>query len=152
MAGRSGIWNVTSCSTPASTWRRNWSIPVRCWTPPGRPWSETARMPLPGTAVTELRQSFGDRFQQGRAIRDQHAATTTWIAPEPPDAVVFARSTEEVATVVRLCGREGSPVIPFGAGTSLVGQVNAPRGGISLDLSQMNRILALHAEDMDAVV
>ncbi|WP_347312839.1 FAD-binding oxidoreductase [Defluviimonas sp. SAOS-178_SWC] len=110
------------------------------------------RASLPAAVVAELRQSFGDRFQEGRAIRDQHAATTTWLAPEPPDAVVFARSTEEVATVIRLCAREGIPVIPFGAGTSLEGQVNAPFGGISLDLSQMNRILAVHAEDMDAVV
>ena len=109
-------------------------------------------MPLSEAVAAELRESFGDRFQQGRAIRDQHAATTTWIAPEPPDAVVFARSTEEVAAVVRLCGREGIPVIPFGAGPSLEGQVNAPLGGISLDLSQMNRILTVHAEDMDAVV
>ncbi len=107
---------------------------------------------LPAAVAAELRQRFGDRFQVGRAIRDQHAATTTWLAPEPPDAVVFARSTEEVAAVVRLCGRDGIAVIPFGAGTSLEGQINAPLGGISLDLSQMNRILAVHAEDMDAVV
>lgn len=110
------------------------------------------RRPFPAGVAAELRQSFGERFQQGRAIRDQHAATTTWLPPEPPDAVVFARSTEEVATVVRLCAREGIPLIPFGAGTSLEGQVNAPLGGISLDLSQMNRIFSVHAEDMDAVV
>lgn len=110
------------------------------------------RATLSDAVVTQLRQGFGERFQLGRAIRDQHAATTTWIAPEPPDAVVFARSTEEVAAVVRLCAREGIPVIPFGAGTSLEGQVNAPLGGISLDLSQMNRILSVHPEDMDAVV
>ena len=109
-------------------------------------------MSLPEIATTELRRCFGDRFRQGRAIRDQHAATTTWLLPEPPDAVVFARSTEEVAAVVGICAREGIPVIPFGAGTSLEGQVNAPVGGISIDLTQMNRIFAVHAEDMDAVV
>ena len=110
------------------------------------------RLPFPAGVVAELRQTFGERFQQGRAICDQHAATTTWLPPEPPDAVVFARSTEEVATVVRLCAREGIPLIPFGAGTSLEGQVNAPLGGISLNLSQMNQIFSVHTEDMDAVV
>lgn len=107
---------------------------------------------LPETVRSVLTQRFGERFQQGQAIRDQHAATTTWLSPQPPDAVVFARSTDEVAAVVALCARERIPVIPFGAGSSLEGHLNAPAGGISLDLTQMGRILAVHPEDMDVVV
>ena len=107
---------------------------------------------LPETARSVLTRRFGERFREGRAIRDQHAATTTWLSPQPPDAVVFARSTDEVAAVVALCARERTPVIPFGAGSSLEGHLNAPSGGISLDLTQMDRILAVHPEDMDVVV
>ena len=66
--------------------------------------------------------------------------------------MVFAESTQEVIEVVRLCAEARVPVIPFGTGTSLEGQVNAPFGGVSLDLSRMNRILAVHAEDLDCVV
>lgn len=109
-------------------------------------------MTLPDIVAAGLGRILGDRFQRGQAIRDQHAATTTWLTPQPPDAVAFARSTDEVATIVRICAQEDVPVIPFGAGSSLEGQVNAPRGGVSLNLSLMNRILAVHPEDMDAVV
>jgi D-lactate dehydrogenase (cytochrome) len=70
----------------------------------------------------------------------------------PPDAVVFAQSTEEVATVVKLCGNHQVPIIPYGAGTSLEGHVLALQGGITIDLSQMNQVLAVHAEDLTATV
>jgi D-lactate dehydrogenase (cytochrome) len=110
------------------------------------------RAALPERLAGDLLGRFGDRFQRGQAIRDQHAATTTWLAPQPPDAVVFAGSVEDVAFVVGLCGAAGVPVIPYGAGTSLEGQVNAPMGGVCVDLSRMDRIVAVHAEDMDAVV
>ncbi|MEW5424750.1 FAD-linked oxidase C-terminal domain-containing protein [Amorphus sp. 3PC139-8] len=104
------------------------------------------------TTVERLVERFGDRCQVGAAIREQHANTTTWLANLPPDAVVFAESAEEVSEVVRLCGDAGVPVIPFGAGTSLEGHVNAMAGGISIDLSRMNRVLAVHAEDLDCVI
>jgi hypothetical protein len=99
-----------------------------------------------------LAARFGNRFSTGTALREQHANTLTWIKCEPPDAVVFADSTPEVVDLVRLCAEARVPVIPFGTGTSLEGQVNALFGGISLDLSHMNRVLAVHAEDLDCTV
>jgi D-lactate dehydrogenase (cytochrome) len=85
-------------------------------------------------------------------VREQHANTLTWVKCEPPDAVLFAETTPEVVEVVRLCAEARVPVIPFGTGTSLEGQVNAPFGGVSLDLFRMNCILAVHEEDLDCVV
>jgi D-lactate dehydrogenase (cytochrome) len=76
----------------------------------------------------------------------------TWIATQPPDAVVFPQSTEDVQQIVRICARRNVPVIPFGTGTSYEGSVNAPFGGVSIDLKDMNRVLAVHAEDFDCVV
>ena len=99
-----------------------------------------------------LAARLGDRFQTGAAIREQHGHTTTWIANQPPDGVAFATSTEEVAAAVRLCAEHGVPVVPFGTGSSLEGHVNAPEGGVSIDLSRMNAILGVHAEDLDCVV
>lgn len=103
-------------------------------------------------AIGILKQRFGDRCQTGHAIREQHGHTTTWIPNQPPDAVVFVESTEEVADAVRVASEHKVPVIAFGAGTSLEGHVNAPAGGICIDTSRMNRILEVHAEDLDAVV
>ena len=104
-------------------------------------------------AVVEiLRQRFGDRFQTGEAIRGQHAHTTTYIPSQLPDGVVFAKSTEDVQTVVRACAEHRVPVIPFGTGTSLEGHVNAPGGGICIDLSGMNRIISVNAEDLDCTI
>jgi D-lactate dehydrogenase (cytochrome) len=100
----------------------------------------------------ELAARFGDRFSQGQALREQHANTLTWLKREPPDAVLFAETEAEVAEVVKLCAAARVPVIPFGTGTSLEGHVNAPLGGVSLDLSRMNRILAVHEADLDCVV
>ena len=100
----------------------------------------------------ELATVFGSRFSRSASVREQHGHTLSWTANEPPDAVVFAHSTEDVATVVRLCAAHGVPIIPYGAGTSLEGHVNAPCGGVSLDVSNMKTILAVHAEDLDCVV
>jgi len=104
------------------------------------------------TALGVLKQRFGERFQTGAAVREQHGHTTTWIENQPPDAVVFARSTDEVADVVMVCATHKVPIIAFGAGTSLEGHVNAAAGGISIDLTQMNEILAVNSEDLDCVV
>ncbi len=104
------------------------------------------------TAIDVLKQRFDDRLSTGEAMRQQHAHSITWLPMLPPDAVVFAQSTDEVAEVVRVCGTYKVPLIPFGAGTSLEGQVNAPRGGISLDMSAMNRIIAVHEQDLDCVI
>ncbi len=102
--------------------------------------------------IAKLAARFGNRLVTSRAVREQHANTVTWIDNQPPDAVVFPQVTEDVQDVVRLCAAERVPVIAFGAGTSLEGQVNAPRGGVSLDFRDMNRVLAVHAEDLDCVV
>src|SRR5207237_9895696 len=86
------------------------------------------------------------------AGRDRHAHTTTGLAPQPPDAVVMAQATSDIQDVVRICARYGVPVIAFGTGTSLEGQVNAPAGGICIDLHDMNKVLEVHAEDLDCVI
>ena len=103
-------------------------------------------------AVGELAAQFGNRLVTSAAVREQHANTTTWVTNEPPDAVVFAQSTPDVQAIVRICAAHGLPVIAFGTGTSLEGQVNAPRGGVCIDFRDMNRLLAVHAEDLDCVI
>jgi D-lactate dehydrogenase (cytochrome) len=99
-----------------------------------------------------LAARFGDRFSLSQSLREQHANTLTWLKTEAPDAVLFAETEAEVSEVVRLCAGARVPVIPFGTGTSLEGHLNAPYGGVSLDLSRMNRILAVHEADLDCVV
>ncbi|GAU83854.1 FAD-binding oxidoreductase [Bosea sp. BIWAKO-01] len=104
-------------------------------------------------AVTRaLAAQFGNRLVTSLAVREQHGHTLTWITNQPPDAVVYPQSTEEVSEIVKLCASHGVPVIAFGTGTSLEGHVNAPFGGVCVDLSQMKRIIAVHAEDLDCVV
>jgi len=102
--------------------------------------------------IAALAARFGNRLVTSRAVREQHGNTTTWIANEPPDAVVFPQSTEDVQEIVRICAAQRVPVIPFGTGTSLEGHVNAPFGGVSIDFRDMNRVLKVHAEDLDCVV
>ena len=99
-----------------------------------------------------LAARFGDRFSLSQSLREQHANTLTWLKIEAPDAVLFAETEAEVSEVVRLCAGARVPVIPFGTGTSLEGHLNAPYGGVSLDLSRMNRILVVHEADLDCVV
>jgi D-lactate dehydrogenase (cytochrome) len=103
-------------------------------------------------AVAVLKQRFGERLTEARPVREQHGHTTSWIPNQPPDAVIFVESTDEVREIVEVCAAHRAPVIPFGAGSSLEGHLNAPFGGISVDLSRMNRILAVHPEDLDCVV
>lgn len=104
------------------------------------------------TALGVLKQQFGERFQTGAAIREQHGHTTTWIENQPPDAVVFPTSTQEVSEIVKTCAQHRVPVIPYGTGTSLEGHVNAPAGGICVDLSQMDRVLEVNSGDLDCRV
>jgi D-lactate dehydrogenase (cytochrome) len=102
--------------------------------------------------IAALAAIVGNRLVTSQAVREQHGNTLTWIGNQPPDAVVFPQTTEEVQQIVRLCAAERVPVIGFGTGTSLEGQVNAPHGGICLDFRDMNRVLAVHAEDLDCVI
>ncbi|MGO8800885.1 MAG: FAD-binding oxidoreductase [Roseiarcus sp.] len=107
-------------------------------------------------AIERLNHALAARFGNGlvtsEAVRGQHGHTLTWIANAPPDAVVFAVGTQDVVDAVRICAEHDAPIIPFGAGTSLEGHVNALHGGVSIDMSRMDRILAVHAEDLDCVV
>jgi D-lactate dehydrogenase (cytochrome) len=105
-----------------------------------------------GSALAILKQRFGERFQTGTDIRRQHAHTTTYIPSQPPDGVAFVESAGEVQDIVRTCGEHRVPVIAFGAGTSLEGHLNAPGGGISVDMTRMNRLVAVHTEDLDCVI
>ncbi len=107
---------------------------------------------LPPAVRQSLAGHFGPRFSCGDSTRLQHGRDESIHEPALPDGVIMAESTEEVALVVDLCARHGVPVIPYGVGSSVEGHVLAPGGGISLDLSGMNRIVAIHAEDCDAVV
>ncbi|HTU09953.1 MAG TPA: FAD-linked oxidase C-terminal domain-containing protein [Allosphingosinicella sp.] len=110
------------------------------------------RRPLPDGFVEKLREIVGERVHLGEQIRFQHGSSETHFAAALPDAVVFAHSTEEVVAIVKLCGAHAVPIIPFGAGTSVEGNITPVRGGISLDLSEMNAILAVNPEDFDCTV
>src|SRR5437667_12242851 len=110
------------------------------------------RVPLAPGLLAALRQRVGDRLSTSAAVCEQHGKDESYHAPHAPDAVAFARSTEEVAAIVALCAEHRIPVIAFGTGTSLEGHVAALRGGVCIDLSQMNRVLRVNAEDLDATV
>jgi D-lactate dehydrogenase (cytochrome) len=103
-------------------------------------------------AIAALTAAFGNRVVTSQAVREQHGNTVTWIANQPPDAVVFPQSTEEVQQTVQICAENGVAIIPYGVGTSLEGHVNAPVGGVSIDFRDMNKVLAVHAEDLDCVI
>ena len=115
--------------------------------PEARPTSPAAK-----TVIDRLAGRFGDRLALGAAIREQHANTRSHVVNQPPDAVVFPRDTEEVVSIVGLCAEHRVPMIPYGTGTSFEGHVNAPRGGISIDMSLMNAVLKVHADDLDCVI
>ena len=104
------------------------------------------------TAIDILKQHFGDQLSTALSVRQHHSHTTTQIKSQLPDAVVFAKSTADVAAVVAVCREHLCPIVPFGVGSSLEGHVNAPKGGISIDLNAMDKVLAVHATDLDAVV
>ncbi|MEO0793099.1 MAG: FAD-binding protein, partial [Pseudomonadota bacterium] len=104
------------------------------------------------TAIAVLQQRFGSRLQTGEAIRRQHGHTLTWLENQPPDAVIWPDTTEDVATVVEVARAHNVPIIPFGAGTSLEGHINAPIGGLSLDFANMNQVLSVNERDLDVTV
>ena len=104
------------------------------------------------TALGILKQRFGTRFSTSEDTRRHHSHTTTRIKSQLPDAVIFAETTADVAEIVSICHDHKCPVIPFGVGSSLEGHVNAPLGGVSIDLNNMNRILEVNDKDLDVVV
>jgi D-lactate dehydrogenase (cytochrome) len=110
------------------------------------------RKPLPPALLGQLQALLGERLSTTQAMREHHGRDESSYAPMLPDAVAFAHSTDEVAAIVSACFTYGVPVIPFGSGTSLEGHVLALQGGISIDLSQFNSVIAIHAEDLTATV
>ena len=109
-------------------------------------------MTLPAEFLASLRALLRERLSLSAAVREHHGKDESAHPPAPPDAVVFAQTTEEVAAVVKLCALHRVPLIPFGAGSSVEGHVLALHGGLALDLSPMNQILAVHADDLDVTV
>ena len=113
---------------------------------------QTLRRPLPTEMSEALRARFGDRFSVANAVRDHHGNDESPYPSMLPDGVVYAQSTEDVVAVVNLCNAHGVPLIAYGAGSSLEGHILAIEGGISLDMTQMNKIVVLHAEDQTVTV
>src|ERR1700688_641444 len=110
------------------------------------------RKPFDPALLASLRQLLGDRLSTSAAGCQKHGKDESYHTQHAPDAVAFARTTEEVAAIVSRCAKYKTPVIAFGTGTSLEGHVAALKGGVCIDLSQMNRVLRVGAEDLDATV
>jgi len=104
------------------------------------------------SVLTELKALLGDRVSTSAAVREHHGKDESYFPYALPDAVVFPETTEEVRDVVNICRRHRVPMIPYGVGTSLEGHILAVNGGVTVDLSRMNRVLTVHEEDLDAVV
>lgn len=102
--------------------------------------------------IAQLRELLGDRISTVDSVLQQHGHGESWHPTQAPDAVCFAQSNEEVAQIVRLCAESQTPIIAYGTGTSLEGQVQAVNGGICIDLSQMDAVLEVNTEDMDCRV
>lgn len=110
------------------------------------------RRPFPDALALALTERFGERFTRAQAVRDHHGRDESSYDPAPPDAVIFAHSTDEVSAIVALCALHNVPIIPYGSGSSLEGHLLALQGGLSIDLSEMNAIVAIHPEDLTATV
>ena len=102
--------------------------------------------------ISALKALLGDRLSTSPSVLERHGSDLSYHKPAPPDAVAFAQSLDDVVRIVKICAANGTPIIPYGTGTSLEGHVVAVEGGISLDVTQMDRVLKVNAEDMDAVV
>ena len=102
--------------------------------------------------IDALRSLLGDRVSTTDAVREHHSHAESWHTPARPDAVVFPLSTDEVAAVVAACAEHRVPMIPFGMGSSMEGHVNAVRGGVSIDLTRMTRVLRVSQDDLDVTV
>lgn len=114
--------------------------------------SAASRRPIPPGFIDELKQKFGERCSTAHAVCEHHGRDESPYPAMLPDAVVFAQHTDEVAWVARHCNNHGVPLIPYGAGSSLEGHLLAVQGGVSIDLSGMNQVLAVNAEDFTATV
>jgi len=128
-------------------WQYHWLLAVT-----EQPMASVQNISAIEAALTELQGFLGDRVSAAEVVREHHSHGESTHAPGMPDLVCFPQSTEEVSSIVKVSSRHGLPVVPFGAGTSLEGHVHALRGGISIDMRQMNRILRVSVDDMDATV
>lgn len=99
-------------------------------------------------ALAALEARFGNQISFADSVREQHGHTTTWIENQPPDAVLFAQDTQDVCEAVKICAAHKFPVIGFGTGTSLEGHVNAPYGGLCVDMTAMDEMITLYTDDM----
>ncbi len=108
--------------------------------------------PMPAVMIDALRARFGDRFVTSLAVREQHGRDESPFDVPPPEAVVFCESTEEVAFVVAMAAQHRVPVIPYGAGSSLEGHLLAVQGGLSVDVSRMDKLLRLDSDDLTVTV
>ncbi|MDR1967996.1 MAG: FAD-binding protein [Burkholderiaceae bacterium] len=114
---------------------------------------EVKPRPAPQALLEALSSRFGARFSTALAVREQHGRDeSAFTTVPPPDAVVFAESVADAQSVVQLCAQHKTPLIPYGAGSSLEGHLLAVQGGISLDLSRMNQVLTVNAEDLTVTV
>jgi D-lactate dehydrogenase (cytochrome) len=111
-----------------------------------------AQAGLPSAFLKDLRAVFGDRLHLGNAMRAAHGGSESHFEVVPPQAVVFAHTTEEVVALVKACNAHLVPLIAYGAGTSLEGNTTPVRGGVCLDLSEMTAILSVHPDDLDCTV
>ncbi len=107
---------------------------------------------LEDSAIEALQALLGERLSTSAAVREHHGMDVSYHAAYPPEAVAFAQSTEEVAEIVKICAAHAKPVIAYGTGTSLEGHVAALKGGVCIDLSAMNEVLEVNAEDLDCRV
>ncbi len=113
---------------------------------------EISQRQTPAALIAALKARFGERCSTAQVVREQHGRDESSFAAPPPSAVVFAESTADVADAVKLAGEYGVPVIPFGVGSSLEGHLLAVQGGISIDVSRMNQVLSINADDLTVTV
>ena len=109
-------------------------------------------MSIDANLAVQLEREIGDRFTQSSGVCAEHGRDISHLKPASPGAVVFPESTEEVQAIVKACAASKTPIVPYGAGTSLEGNIHALEGGVCIDLSRMNNIIEVHAEDLDVVV
>jgi D-lactate dehydrogenase (cytochrome) len=108
--------------------------------------------PLPEAFSAALQARFGDKLSTAAAVREHHGRDESTYTPMPPQAVIFARSTDDVVALVQMCAEHRVPVIPYGVGTSIEGHLLAIEGGVSVDLSPMNKVLTVNPEDLTVTV
>src|SRR5690349_23718170 len=113
---------------------------------------EIRQRDVPPAMLEALQSRFGSQYSAAVSVREQHGRDESSFQAPPPAAVVFAESTGDVAAAVKLASEYSVPVIPFGVGSSLEGHLLAAQGGISIDVSRMNKVLAIDADDLPVTV